>query len=329
VRVVNGAGGSAIVGSDWPRPLPVTTYSEPTRRPTGLDWAKHTAPDPEPVDAAPEPVSEMPATRAQAYADNTAAHEEARQRVETIEARPADIPTNDIPADVTHPVVRLLEATADATDPATRSARELVVAALQHLRTVATSRPQPTPPTRPREPKTKPAKPRTPAKSKGRPRADTNMIVQAYESGRTIAQTAADLGYTKATVRTHLLDAGVQLRDDRKTNSGGNNRRDYTPTEIEDVRRLYVDEHLSQTRVAQRLGIGVKVVQCIMARHGIEAREGQSGGGDTLGEIRTRLAALGVKSTVVRAWALEQGLKVSPRGVIPLQVLDQYEQQHG
>jgi len=80
VRVVNGAGGSAIVGNDWPRPLPVTTYSEPTRRPTGLDWSKHTAPDPDPAP--------MVDTVAQAYANEITQHTEAEQRVERLEQTP-------------------------------------------------------------------------------------------------------------------------------------------------------------------------------------------------------------------------------------------------
>lgn len=44
---MNGAGGPAIVGGDWPNPLPaVTTHGKPRPLPTGLDWSKHTAPEP-------------------------------------------------------------------------------------------------------------------------------------------------------------------------------------------------------------------------------------------------------------------------------------------
>lgn len=334
---MNGAGGSAIVGGDWPNPLPITTYSEPTRRPTGLDWSKHTAPDPEPVagvddgTAGPE---HMPATRAEAYTENTEAHEEARERVERVESRqdsnhpPRDYkdrePTEpELKVREQNAVLRLLGATADATDPAVVSARQLVVEALQHLRLVATSTPPQAPPARPREPKTKPKPKRT-----GRPRANTQEIVDAYLAGNTIVETGVLTGHDKGTVRRHLIDAGVQLRDDRSTNSGGNNRYQATPEQIEDVRRLYIDERLSQARVAEKLGIPQRRVSRIMERNGIPAREGQSGGGDTLGQIRTRLHDLGVKSTDVRAWARQQGLDVSTRGVIPLWVLDRYEQHH-
>lgn len=102
---------------------------------------------------------------------------------------------------------------------------------------------------------------------------DTADIVRRYQDGQTIPAIAKALHHNTMTVRRHLLDAGVQLRDDRHTHSGKHNHTKTYPAELVDqVRRLYLDEQMSQTEVAQRLGIGTHVVQRLMDRHHIPAR---------------------------------------------------------
>ena len=62
-----------------------------------------------------------------------------------------------------------------------------------------------------------------------------------------------------------------------------------------------------------------------MRRVGIPARQGQSGSGDTLGEYRARMAALGATASAIRSWAMANDVPCPPRAAIPLRVLDLYE----
>lgn len=322
---------TAIGGGDRTAPLPAATYSEPKKRQTGLDWSQHRAP--EPVVPAPEV---MPATKAQAYAEQTNDDDDARARetvtVNTYENVKTVVSREQIefsgvpePVDPPHPVVVLLNLTADDKRPEVVSARALVVAGLEHLRLVATA-PAPKRPTPTRRLVT--AEPRPRRTTPHPATANTSKIVELYQSGKTINEVSAETGHAKGTVRRHLINAGTELRDDRHTRSGGYNRRVDTPEQVEAVRAAYVDERLSKDRTAAKLGLTLKVVEGIMLRNGIEARKGQSGGGDTLVELRARLERLGVTNAEVRAWAVTQRLEVSVRGVIPLTVLDAYEQAH-
>lgn len=334
---------TAIIGGDVTVPQPVT-YSPPRPKPKGLDWAKlRPADEPDTAPAA----EVMPKTRASAYAQDTAAHEEARERVETLEARPTDtapveIHVSDAITPIVeeyrakvadrvhddHPVVRLLNATAPSTDPAVVSARALAVAALEHLRLVATPK-TPEPATKPRSRRATrlPAAAADPDRI-ARARANTAAIVDAYSGGMTIDETAEHTGYNRGTVRRHLVAAGVQLRDDRHTRSGGANKRVDDPAEVEQVRAAYLDEGLSIFHVAERLQTTPKIVRGIMHRNGIEAREGQCGAGDTLQAIRDRIIALGATPASIRAWAWDNGVEVSTRGAVPNTVIDAYEAAH-
>lgn len=159
---------------------------------------------------------------------------------------------------------------------------------------------------------------------------DKTEVIRLYtEERRTIADIAATLHAGKQTVRNILLLADVELRDDRKTNSGGRNRQVYDPQLVADVRRLYLDEQRSRTEVAAEVGLTLKQVDTLMRRHQIPARQGQSGGGDTITPLRERIAALGVTSRDIKVWGLAHGLVPAiQRGIPSYALVDAYETAH-
>lgn len=128
--------------------------------------------------------------------------------------------------------------------------------------------PKPGPTGRPLTPPGPTAGPRKPIDAAG--------IVREYVEDRmTIPEIARRRGHSPATVR-RLLKAtpGVVMRDDRATHSGGQNvaAEHDDPQVVETVRRLYVDEGMTQAQVAQEARLTLKVVQRIMRDHDIPAR---------------------------------------------------------
>lgn len=117
----------------------------------------------------------------------------------------------------------------------------------------------------------------SPARSRFITGDELAAMVADYEEGKTPPEIAAATGRTAKNVRTALERAGVQMRDDRALRSGGQNRRVDDQALVDDVRRLYVDEGLSQAAVAERLDCTVKVIQGVMARNGIESRPDAAG----------------------------------------------------
>jgi len=105
---------------------------------------------------------------------------------------------------------------------------------------------------------------------RGGSHVDVDRIVTLYTDGKTIKQVHEETGYATATIRRHLIDRGIPLR--KRGPIAGTQQREYDEQLIADVRRLYVDEELTQAQVGERLGIGVKVVQTVMARAEIPAR---------------------------------------------------------
>lgn len=253
----------AVVGSDWDRPLPAVTYTQPKAKPTGLDWSKHRAPEPE-----PPPVVERP----------EATVTEIRRRVTT-----------------PRPRAKVLCACGN-----TRSAQ-----ADQCRKCHLASRPA-----------------RTSI-------VDLRIARTEYESGATCPEIAATHGWPVVSVRRQLAKAGVTMRDDRGGKSGGQNAiENRDPALVDRIRTLYVDQGMSQREVALELGLSPKGVRNVMKRAAIPAREGQSGGGNTLKGYSDRLAGMGVTGALVRAWARGNGIPVGVRGAIPSHVLDAFEHAH-
>jgi hypothetical protein len=156
---------------------------------------------------------------------------------------------------------------------------------------------------------------------------DTATARAEYLAGATIPQIAADHDWPVVSVRRQLQRAGVPMRDDRNGHSGSKPKV-YPAELVAEVRRLYLDQGLSQAKIAHQLGTTPKVIVHLMKREGIPARQGANGGGDTLKGYRERLDQLGVSSRTVRDWARANGRPVGIRGVIPEHILDAYEEAH-
>lgn len=153
------------------------------------------------------------------------------------------------------------------------------------------------------------------------------VAISEYLAGSTIPEIAERYDWPVASIRKGLKRRRIPMRDDRAGHSGGV-KKEYDPELVAQIRDLY-ESGLSQSRVADRLGLTTKIVQTIMTRHGIEARQGECGRGDTLSEYRERLAELGVTASLIRSWALAEGIEVHPRAMPPMAVIEAYAQSRG
>ena len=201
----------------------------------------------------------------------------------------------------------------------------------------AVTAPSPRPARAPRPP----AKTKNPPKSARVPRAsrapkaprsapvDEKQMVVRYQAGETAPELARAYGCLPRRVYAILDRAGVERRDDRATRSGGRPRVE-DPALVEQVKRLYTDEQLSRTQVADRLGIGHKRVVTIMERHAVPARTHQSGRLDGSASMKQRMADLGVTSREIKEWALKAGLIYELAvGLPPARLVDAYAAAHG
>lgn len=146
-----------------------------------------------------------------------------------------------------------------------------------------------------------------------------------YVNGATCPEIAQRHGWPVVSVRRQLQRAGVAMRDDRAGRSGGKPKIN-DPATVDRVRKLYIDQGLSQGKVAQTIGTTTKVIQTLMKREGIPARQAQAGGCDTLQGYRTRLLELGVTSAELRTWARAHGYQPHIRGLVAEHIIDAYEQ---
>lgn len=102
---------------------------------------------------------------------------------------------------------------------------------------------------------------------------DVTKARELLEQGHSCPEIARELGVAVSTVRRALNNAGITVPDGRSTHSGGRNQINAYPEQlVNDVRRLYLDQQLTQAQVAAQLDTTVKVVQSVMARHNIPAR---------------------------------------------------------
>lgn len=157
-------------------------------------------------------------------------------------------------------------------------------------------------------------------------------VVEGYLAGRSIPHLATIHSTTAARVRRilHATD-GLVLRDDRTTNSGGKPRA-YPAEQVAAVRRLYLDEGLTQAQVADELRTTPKVISNLMARHDIPARPDivtagptrNAPGHSTLTAYRADLDAAGVTPADLRTWAREHDIDVPVTGIPPRHVFNTY-----
>lgn len=138
-------------------------------------------------------------------------------------------------------------------------------------------------------------------------RLDVQTIIAQYRAGDSPPTIARNHGVTPKRIYALLDHHGIERRDDRAGHSGSKPV-EYPPELVAQVRRLYVDENLSRTAVAERLGFPLKRVETIMRRYGIDARPRQTGRQDGARGLKDQIAALGVTVRDIKTWALEHGL---------------------
>lgn len=157
-----------------------------------------------------------------------------------------------------------------------------------------------------------------------RPDLHIDVIKSLYAEPMTCAEIAESLGTTPKTIREMLRRSGTEIRDDRATNSGSRPKA-YDPQTVATVRRLY-ESGMSQVEVAQKLDVGIHVVQRVMDRYGIDSREAKARphrAGDHAEEHRAHVESLG-GSSVVREWADRNGFYCPRVGTPPIVVVDAY-----
>lgn len=191
------------------------------------------------------------------------------------------------------------------------------------------------------QPRTETVRSADTSRPRRRPRTsniDAAEIIRRYRAGATTRE-IADAGLASLPTIKRVINAAaeagtVDKRDDRTTNSGSH-RKEYDPQLVARVRALYTLHKLTQAEVAEAIGSSAKVVQNIMARHGIEARppanhtnHGHAAANNSKA-IADRLRALGVTSRDVKVWAHGAGLlPVIQRGTAPARLVDAYLAAH-
>lgn len=157
--------------------------------------------------------------------------------------------------------------------------------------------------------------------------ADAARIVELYTAGATVKEVAEHLSIGIATVRRRLKAANVAMRDDRSTNSGGQNHlSDHT---VAMICELYTAHHLTGKEVAHRLGIGQTSVSRVLRAQGLTARVSavvQKGrhGTNNAASLRDLMANNGIHSGDVRAWARRTGRAIPGRGLPPRHLVEAY-----
>lgn len=155
---------------------------------------------------------------------------------------------------------------------------------------------------------------------------DLDAIRAEYAAGATIPKLARTHGAATATIRRNLIAAGVTLRDDRKTSSGGQNR---IP---DDVAARIVAAYAtarSASDVARDLDMPASTVNHVLHREGIPVRPAgvaQRGrpGLDGAAGLKALMRANDVTTADVRAWARDTGRPIPPRGLPTRRLLEDY-----
>lgn len=154
-----------------------------------------------------------------------------------------------------------------------------------------------------------------------RPTTDTTRIRLLYvEELRSIPEIAAITGHARGTVRAVLIGAQIQLRDDRRTKSGGKPTHD-GPELTEAVRRAYVDEGLSLIETGARFRIAQQRVKRMLEAADVEIRPHAFSADyerrDQAKPLKQRIAELGVPTRQIKEWAVRVGLLNDVRVGLP------------
>ena len=178
---------------------------------------------------------------------------------------------------------------------------------------------------------------RLPTVPKARPERNSRTVANMPEIRRlyleeklTIPQIGLRLGHSKHSVRAWLIRDGIELRDDRTRHGVA-----LDPVLAEQLRRLYVDEHLPIGDIAARIGRSYRTTNRLMHQAGISVRVGRPAqspaqqavnGAPTL---KQQIAALGVTSRQIKDWALSAGLIYEVQvGLPPARLVAAYTEAH-
>lgn len=159
-----------------------------------------------------------------------------------------------------------------------------------------------------------------------RPWEHTEALIEDYKTGQSLPKLAEKYDVSRGRIRNILKHHGIEIRDDRATNSGGRNKAEFPAELVDQVRRLYIDEELSRTQVAAAVGMTVTRVETLMRNHGIAARQRQSGVGDGAKGLKAQMRDLGVTARDVKMWALGRGLidDATKTGIPSQRLVDAY-----
>lgn len=290
---MKGPAGQAVVGGDWPNPLPVVTYGEPRRRPTGLDWAAISPP-------ADETAPVLPSTHAEARDVRTTRRAEQVERVERLESKPAPrarAPKRAAAAPVPAPAAAPAEpAAAPAPEPEPRDQYSIEIRAV--------------------------------AQTLEATEGSDDMIVNACRATVISAADAlrgAMLRAAEAGERASRPKEVAKTPRPKKDGRGNPRIEAVKPHLLETIRRRYVDDQAGIEVIAGELGMAANTIGRILHRNRIPVRSRKEANLVAQEHVRRRLAELGVTAMQVRLWAAEVGLSIGDRGVLPSEVLDRYE----
>lgn len=141
-------------------------------------------------------------------------------------------------------------------------------------------------------------------------RTDLTGAITAYRDGATIPTLAEQHGTTPKTIRAHLRNAGVELRDDRKGHSGGANKAPRAM--VNALITAYTTDGLSATAAAEKAGLSLSAALRYLHTAGVPIRpssEVQTGrvGKDGATGLRQLMEANNTTAADVRAWAAITG----------------------
>lgn len=167
--------------------------------------------------------------------------------------------------------------------------------------------------------------------AKGRPPTwDIDLACNLARDGHTTQAIAARVEVSVSTVRRALVRRGEPVVDGRSENSGRNNPVTRRLDALETAHLAKAYERLGSVKdVAKELQLPSTTTSRLLRARGIDVRasgEVQEGrpGEDRAGPLRDLMAANGVTSSDVRAWALAEGREVHPQGVPSRELIEAY-----
>lgn len=105
-----------------------------------------------------------------------------------------------------------------------------------------------------------------------RPRPDVVKLEQMYQSGMSMTAIGREVGFTGPTIKKWLVAAGVKV-ESRSTPPPPPPRSEVRPSD-EELKRLYLDEQMSSTEIAEKIGCSSGSVVNWLTQVGVKMRGG-------------------------------------------------------